>query len=106
MIELSPEAMDWIADHGYDEHYGARPLARVIQEHIKKPLAEELLFGKLEGGGTVRVVVAEKEGKKALAFEVIESKPPVKVEEIDGASDGEGGDRTPTALIPKVPLNR
>ena len=58
MIEVSPEAMDWIADHGYDELYGARPLARVIQEHIKKPLAEELLFGKLEGGGTVRVVVS------------------------------------------------
>ena len=104
MIELSPEAMDWIADHGYDELYGARPLARVIQEHIKKPLAEELLFGKLEGGGTVRVVVEEKDGKKVLAFEVIESKPPVKVEDVD--SDGEGGDRAPTALIPKVPLNR
>jgi ATP-dependent Clp protease ATP-binding subunit ClpA len=106
MIELSPEAMDWIADHGYDELYGARPLARVIQEHIKKPLAEELLFGKLEGGGTVRVVVEDKDGKKALAFEVIETKPLVKVEETDGPNDGEGGDRTPTALIPKVPLNR
>ncbi len=106
MIELSPEAMDWIADHGYDELYGARPLARVIQEHIKKPLAEELLFGKLETGGTVRVVVEEKDGKKKLSFEVIESKAPVKVEEVDGPVDGEGGDRTPTALIPKVPLNR
>jgi len=106
MIELSQEAMDWIADHGYDELYGARPLARVIQEHIKKPLAEELLFGKLEGGGTVRVVVEEKEGKKVLAFEVIETKPLVKVEETDGSNEGEGGDRTPTALIPKVPLNR
>ncbi len=106
MIELSPEAMDWVADHGYDELYGARPLARVIQEHIKKPLAEELLFGKLEGGGTVRVVVEEKDGKKALSFEVIESKPLVKVEETDSSNDGEGGDRTPTALIPKVPLNR
>ena len=106
MIELSPEAMDWIAEHGYDELYGARPLARVIQEHIKKPLAEELLFGKLEGGGTVRVVVEEKDGKKALAFAVIETKPLVKVEETDGSNDGEGGDRTPTALIPKVPLNR
>ena len=105
MIELSPEAMDWIADHGYDELYGARPLARVIQEHIKKPLAEELLFGKLEGGGTVRVVVEEKDGKKVLSFEVIESKPLVKVEDTD-SNDGEGGDRTPTALIPKVPLNR
>ncbi len=106
MIELSQEAMDWVADHGFDELYGARPLARVIQEHIKKPLAEELLFGKLEGGGTVRVVVADKDGRKALAFEVIESKPPIKVEEVEGASEGEGGDRTPTALIPKVPLNR
>lgn len=106
MIELSPEAMEWLADHGYDELYGARPLARVIQEHIKKPLAEELLFGKLEGGGTVRVVVEEKDGKKTLAFEVIESKPLVKVEETDSPNDGEGGDRTPTALIPKVPLNR
>ena len=106
MIELSPEAMEWLADHGYDELYGARPLARVIQEHIKKPLAEELLFGKLEGGGTVRVVVEEKDGKKTLAFEVIESKPLVKVEETDSSNDGEGGDCTPTALIPKVPLNR
>ncbi len=106
MIELSPEAMDWVADHGYDELYGARPLARVIQEHIKKPLAEELLFGKLEGGGTVRVVVEEKDGKKALAFQVLESKPPVKVEEVDDSNDGDGADRTPTALIPKVPLNR
>ena len=106
MIELSQEAMDWIADHGYDELYGARPLARVIQEHIKKPLAEELLFGKLEGGGTVRVVVEEKDGRKALSFEVIESKPLVKVEDTDSSNDGEGGDRTPTALIPKVPLNR
>jgi ATP-dependent Clp protease ATP-binding subunit ClpA len=106
MIELSPEAMDWIADHGYDELYGARPLARIIQEHIKKPLAEELLFGKLEGGGTVRVVVEEKDGVKKLAFEVIESKTPVKAEDTDSSSDGEGGERTPTALIPKVPLNR
>jgi ATP-dependent Clp protease ATP-binding subunit ClpA len=106
MIELSPEAMEWIADHGYDELYGARPLARVIQEHIKKPLAEELLFGKLEGGGTVRVVVEEKDGAKALAFEIIESKPLVKAEEGDsGGPDGEDG-RTPSALIPKVPLNR
>ncbi len=106
MIELSPEAMDWIADHGYDELYGARPLARVIQEHIKKPLAEELLFGKLEGGGTVRVVVAEKEGKKGLSFEVIESKTPVKSDDSEqGGSDGDDG-RTPSALIPKVPLSR
>src|SRR5208282_3120738 len=106
MIELSPEAMEWIADHGFDELYGARPLARVIQEHVKKPLAEELLFGKLQGGGTVRVVVAAKDAKTALAFEVVESKPLVKVEDGDGGGDGDGGDRVPTALIPKVPLSR
>ena len=91
---------------GYDELYGARPLARVIQEHIKKPLAEELLFGKLEGGGTVRVVVAEKDGVKELSFEIIEIKPLVKVEDTDGGGDGDGGDRTPAMLIPKVPLSR
>ncbi|MGC2629281.1 MAG: ATP-dependent Clp protease ATP-binding subunit ClpA [Rhodomicrobium sp.] len=107
MIEMSLEAMEWVAERGYDELYGARPLARVIQEHIKKPLAEELLFGKLEGGGTVRVVVADKDGEKVLSFEVIESKPLVKVEDGgDGGADGDSGDRTPTVLIPKVPLNR
>ena len=105
MIEMSPEAMEWIAERGFDEMYGARPLARVIQEHIKKPLAEELLFGKLEGGGTVRVVVAEREGDKALSFEIIETKPLVKVEDTDGG-DGDGDGRSPTVLIPKVPLSR
>ncbi len=54
-IELTPEARRWLARKGYDKSMGARPLARVIQETIKKPLAEELLFGKLVGGGTVAV---------------------------------------------------
>jgi ATP-dependent Clp protease ATP-binding subunit ClpA len=54
-IELSDAAREWLARKGFDPLYGARPLARVIQEHVKKPLAEELLFGKLEKGGTVRV---------------------------------------------------
>jgi ATP-dependent Clp protease ATP-binding subunit ClpA len=95
VIELTPEAMEWLAEHGYDEHYGARPLARVIQESIKKPLAEELLFGKLESGGTVRVVVETKDGNRTLAFEVIETKPPVKVE------DAEAGEGDGPALLPK-----
>jgi ATP-dependent Clp protease ATP-binding subunit ClpA len=56
-IELTPEAAAWLGDKGYDDKMGARPLARVIQEHIKKPLAEELLFGKLVKGGVVRVAV-------------------------------------------------
>ena len=55
-IELDEAAAKWLAETGYDEKFGARPLARVIQEHIKKPLADELLFGKLEHGGTVRVL--------------------------------------------------
>ncbi len=57
-IELEPAARDWVAARGYDKKMGARPMARVIQEHIKRPLAEELLFGKLAGGGHVRVEVA------------------------------------------------
>jgi ATP-dependent Clp protease ATP-binding subunit ClpA len=72
-FELTPAATRWLADKGYDDLYGARPLARVIQEHIKKPLAEELLFGKLMKGGTVRVLMnAHGDG---LAFEFIEAPP-------------------------------
>ncbi len=52
-IELSPEARAWLGKKGYDPLYGARPLGRVIQEHVKKPLAEELLFGALQKGGVV-----------------------------------------------------
>ena len=58
-IELTPEAAQWLGDKGYDDKMGARPLARVIQEHIKKPLAEELLFGRLVKGGVVRVAVKD-----------------------------------------------
>lgn len=58
-IELTQAAAEWLADKGYDDKMGARPLARVIQEHIKKPLAEELLFGKLAKGGLVRVRVRD-----------------------------------------------
>jgi len=67
-IETSDEAADWLAKNGFDELYGARPLARVIQEHIKKPLADDILFGKLAKGGHVRVVL--RDGKIAFEFEV------------------------------------
>ncbi|MCA0929173.1 ATP-dependent Clp protease ATP-binding subunit ClpA [Ruegeria profundi] len=60
-IDLTPKAAEWLADKGYDDKMGARPLGRVIQEHIKKPLAEELLFGKLAKGGVVRVSVKKGE---------------------------------------------
>ena len=58
-IELDDAARDWIAERGYDQQMGARPMARVIQEHIKRPLADELLFGSLADGGHVRVTVGE-----------------------------------------------
>ena len=59
VLKLSPEAKDWLADKGYDAVYGARPLNRLIQDRIRKPLAEELLFGKLVKGGVVTVNYSE-----------------------------------------------
>ena len=58
-IEISAEAADWLSKTGYDQQMGARPLARVIQEYVKKPLAEEVLFGKLTKGGTVRILMKD-----------------------------------------------
>lgn len=58
-IQVEPEAKDWIAKRGYDVKMGARPMERVIQEHVKKPLAEEILFGRLEKGGKVIVRVCK-----------------------------------------------
>lgn len=66
-IDLSSEAASWLGEKGYDDKMGARPLGRVIQEYIKKPLAEELLFGKLTKGGTVRVDV--RDGALHLTYE-------------------------------------
>jgi ATP-dependent Clp protease ATP-binding subunit ClpA len=78
-FELSDEAVAWLADKGYDERMGARPLSRVIQEHIKKPLAEEVLFGRLKKGGTVQVSVETKEtGETGLKLEPIADDQPVK----------------------------
>lgn len=59
MIELTDAARDWLAEKGYDKLFGARPLSRVIQEHIKKALAEEMLFGKLSKGGLVVVDIED-----------------------------------------------
>ena len=79
-IEISSSAKEWLAERGYDRLYGARPLGRVIQEYIKKPLAEELLFGRLAQGGAVRIGM--KNG--ALDFDILEGKDDTKGE--DGAS--------------------
>jgi len=59
ILEIEPEARAWLAKNGYDPKMGARPMARLIQEQIKRPLAEELLFGKLDKGGHVTVSVEE-----------------------------------------------
>jgi len=67
-IELSDEARAWLVERGYDEAMGARPMARVIQTHIKTPLADEVLFGRLKHGGTVRVVVSGEGVDAELAF--------------------------------------
>ncbi|HTT82084.1 MAG TPA: ATP-dependent Clp protease ATP-binding subunit ClpA [Rhizomicrobium sp.] len=68
-FDLTPEATRWLGEKGYDHQFGARPLARVIQEHIKKPLADEILFGCLKSGGTVRVLLDRE--KDQLTFEFI-----------------------------------
>jgi ATP-dependent Clp protease ATP-binding subunit ClpA len=75
-LTLDDAARRWIAVKGYDPKMGARPMARVIQEHIKRPLAEELLFGRLVGGGNVRVTVAEDESKLALDIQPSQQEVP------------------------------
>jgi ATP-dependent Clp protease ATP-binding subunit ClpA len=125
-FELDDEAVDWLATRGYDERMGARPLGRVIQEHIKRPLADAVLFGVLKKGGTVKVSVETKEdGDTGLKLDAIPD-PALKrkVEEADAkkaarrrpprsgakppASDkgsvGPGTDKPRRSLVPKVPL--
>jgi len=92
-IELSEEATKWLIERGYDQQMGARPMARVIQEHIKKPLADEVLFGHLKGGGHVRVVLikdeasdeAKDEAKDKIGFEFVEGPVTPKPEKLPGA---------------------
>jgi len=73
-ISMTPAAKTWLSEKGYDPLYGARPLARTIQEYVKKPLANELLFGKLVDGGEVLVRV--KDGK--LIFHIESAGKPIK----------------------------
>jgi ATP-dependent Clp protease ATP-binding subunit ClpA len=106
-ITLDDDARDWLSRKGYDPQFGARPLSRVIQESLKKPLAEELLFGKLTKGGMVRVGVED--DKLAFAYE--EDKPSSGKGDGGGTSrkgrkpskddsDGPAGDKEP-ALVEK-----
>ncbi len=101
-IELSEGAEKWIGEKGYDEKFGARPLARIIQEYIKKPLADELLFGRLENGGTVKVLVQGKGEDSKLTFEIIPADPSKKPrkEEDDDEADDDGAE---AALVEATP---
>jgi len=124
-IELSEEAARWLIAHGYDEQMGARPMARTIQENIKKPLADEVLFGKLKAGGHVRVIVVPDEnGINKLGFEYLDGPVTPKPEKIPAplakpkrrppsarrpkppGPKGDGGDGKPPhrGSVPKVPL--
>jgi len=117
-IELSDEASKWLIDRGYDQQMGARPMARVIQEHIKKPLADEVLFGRLKSGGHVRVaVVTDEAGNSKLGFEYPEGPVTPRAEKLPEPRrakkrrasprrkpPGSGGGNGPHGSVPKVPL--
>jgi ATP-dependent Clp protease ATP-binding subunit ClpA len=89
-IELTDAARDWLAKKGYDPLFGARPLGRVIQEHIKKPLADELLFGKLQKGGIVKVDHVAGEEKLTLSITETPAAKRRREEDEDDAEDGTG----------------
>ena len=101
-IEMSEEAQSWIAEKGFDKIFGARPMGRFIQEHVKKPLADELLFGKLVKGGHVLITVSD--GK--LAFDLTEESAASKRKPGKGgrggprkSPDGDpGGDKVPVLV--------
>jgi ATP-dependent Clp protease ATP-binding subunit ClpA len=83
-IQFDTDARQWLGKRGYDRLYGARPMARLIQEKVKQPLAEELLFGKLNQGGEVHVSVKEEK----LAFELTPAPPKVVKPRKDKAKAG------------------
>src|SRR5690348_8111014 len=113
-IELAEESSRWLIEHGYDEQMGARPMARVIQEHIKKPLADEVLFGKLKAGGHVRVIVTKDDdtGLDKIGFEFVEGPVTPKPEKLPvsrkrkppkpSGPNGGGGSKVPPSKGPLV----
>ena len=109
-FELDDKSTAWLAERGYDERMGARPLARLIQEVIKKPLAEEVLFGKLQKGGIVKVSVVENaEGGTELKLESIPDENATRKEKPARATEAEGGkpkSKPPKGggSVPRVPL--
>ena len=101
-FDLSEDAVKWLAEKGYDSRMGARPLARVIQESIKQPLADEVLFGKLKKGGTVKITV--KEDGSGLDLEAIEDGP-VRPRPEPVPRPKRPRRRKPTAAAKKPPSN-
>jgi ATP-dependent Clp protease ATP-binding subunit ClpA len=91
-FDLTSEATRWLGEKGYDDAFGARPLARVIQENLKKPLADEILFGALKDGGTVRVLLDRETDK--LAFEFIPAKDAKPRAPKGGKTGDKPGDKT------------
>ncbi|HAX92024.1 MAG TPA: ATP-dependent Clp protease ATP-binding subunit ClpA [Rhodospirillaceae bacterium] len=85
-ITLSDEARAWLAQKGYDPAFGARPLARLIQEKLKKPLADELLFGKLQKGGTVIVDLDAATSTLTFSFKEPVALPSVTEPEVKASS--------------------
>ncbi len=110
-IELTEDANRWIAERGYDQQLGARPLSRVIQENIKKPLADEVLFGQLTKGGIVRVGVDKKADELSFEFEAAPPRASSRKSKKGGRGpkegpkgpDGDGGS-SGGGSVPKVPL--
>ncbi len=103
-LELTEGATKWIGDRGYDEKFGARPLARVIQEYIKKPLADELLFGKLLHGGTVKIVVEGEGAEAKLKFDITAGEPKrTKGKDDDSDDDGDEDEEAEAALVEAAP---
>ncbi|OJJ11588.1 ATP-dependent Clp protease ATP-binding subunit ClpA [Alphaproteobacteria bacterium AO1-B] len=122
-FELGDDAVKWLADKGYDSQMGARPLGRIIQEHIKRPLADEVLFGKLKKGGMVKVSVSE-DGNGLLLESVEERatppkakpkaatkakpkrkrKPAAKATASKASKPTDKGGSSKKSLVPKVPL--
>ena len=92
-IQFDKDAREWLADKGYDKLYGARPMGRLLQEKIKQPLAEELLFGKLADGGEVAVTI--KDGKPS--FELTPAPPKAKPKRKAAAKKKPAAKKTPPA---------
>ena len=89
-FELTDAARKWLCRKGYDEAFGARPLSRVIQEHLKKPLADEILFGKLAKGGVVQVDVRKEDD--TLSLVTLSAPPKGKSKDPDTDDDDPGDD--------------